>query len=434
MMRMKSTFTWILVGLVLGVGQRMSPAAGAKPLTLEEARAIALKQHPRISVADLQALAARQVVTQARSAYYPSVAFNATAAGTSQENTRIAAGGLNNPAIYEREADGLIFTQLITDFGRTSHLSKSAQFHARAAEQNAQATREQILVGVDVAFSSVIKAQAVLQVAQQTLDTRDLLFKQVSILASNKIKSELDVSFARVARGEARLLVAQAQNDLKAAFTTLSTLLGYRDEQDFQLVPGAMPTNSPPDAGSLVGTALAQRPDLERLRSEREAANQFAKAEKALRYPTLNAFGSGGLIPLRDPALQDDYAAAGINLNIPLFTGGLISARQREAELKARAAEENLRDAEDEVIRQVRVAGLNAQYAFDRLGLTQQLQLNAQKAYDLAQARYQNNSSSVVELSQAQLALTQAQIEHTSARYDYQIRRALLDYEIGATR
>ena len=425
--------TLYLALVVAGVCFRLAGATEVQPLTLKDARDLALKQHPRISMAELQALAAKQIVSQVRSAFYPSLVFNATAAGTSDENTRIAAGGLSNPAIYERQADGLMFSQLITDFGRTAHLTKTSQLRARAEDENAEATRDQILVSVEVAFFNALKAQSVLSVAKQTLATRQLLLNQVSVLASNKLKSELDVSFARVAREEGRLLEARAENDVQAAFAALTTLLGYREARPLALVPEAAPTPAPAlAADQLVALALAQRPDLARLRHDREAAAQFTLAERALRYPTVSAFGSGGLIPVRDErAFKRDYAAAGVNVNLPLFTGGLLTARQREAELRAQAAQERVRDAENDVIREVRVACLNTQYAGERVGLTEQFRQSSAQAYELAQARYRLGTSSMIELSQAQLSLTEAEIAHTSAQFDSQIQQALLKYTVG---
>jgi outer membrane protein len=419
-----------VLALSLGVG----PAQEAKPLTLKEARDLALKRHPRITAAELQALAAKQVVVQTRSAFLPSLLFNATAVGTSQENTRIAAGALNNPAIYERQADGLIFSQLITDFGRTAHLSKSSELRARAQEKNVEATQYQILVAVDVAFFNALKAQAVLAVSKQTLATRQLLLEQVSALASNKLKSELDVSFARVDREGARLLVAKSENDVQAAWAGLAVLLGSREAPAFALVPEpAAPSGPSPAADELVRIALEQRPDLAQLRYDHEATAQFARAEAALRYPTVSAFGTGGVIPVRDEQVFDrEYAAAGINLSFPLFTGGLFTARKREAELRANAVAAGVIDAENEVVREVRVAHLNTQYALEQVGLTEQLFQSSSQAYELAQARYRLGTTSMIELSQSELNLTQADIARTSARFDLQIQRALLNYSVGA--
>jgi outer membrane protein len=139
----------------------------------------------------------------------------------------------------------------------------------------------------------------------------------------------------------------------------------------------------------------------------------------------------GGLVPIGDDRLPDQYAAAGVNLNIPLFAGGLYRARKEEENLRARAAEESLRDIEDNVARQVQVSKLNSDYAFEKVGLTEQLLNNARRAYDLTQARFKVGSSSIVELSQAELNRTEAEIAQANAKYDYMVQRAALDFQVG---
>jgi outer membrane protein len=121
-----------------------------------------------------------------------------------------------------------------------------------------------------------------------------------------------------------------------------------------------------------------------------------------------------------------------LNVTIPVLNGGLFKARQTEAELKARAATQDVNDLENRVTRDVRVAYLNAITAYDRLALTQQLLQQAQQALDLAQSRYDLGLSSIVELSQAQLNVTSAQIADATAHYDYQTRRVVVDYQIGS--
>jgi len=417
--------------LALGAALAEEP----QPLTLKAARELALHNHPKISQAELEAQASREVISQVRAGFLPSMTFNATAVGTADPNTRIAAGGLNNPAIYERNAEGVTVTQLILDFGRTSNLLRSSKSSSSAGDSNAEATRDRILLQVDVAFFSALKAQSILAVARQTLDTRKVLLEQVDALAHNKLRSDLDLSFATVAYEEAKLLVAKSENDVEAAFTTLSTLLGDREPRAYQLIEEPMPSAESVDPSALIETALSKRPDLAGLRFERDAAMQYAKAQRALNYPVITAFGSGGIIPVRDhDQFESSYAAAGVNLSLPIFDGGLNSAKHSEAELRSRAVEEKLRDAENSVIHDVRTAGLNANYAFERLDLTRKLFDNASHAYELAEMRYRLGSSSIVELSQAQLNKTEADIVHTSAKYEYEIQRAILNYEIGESK
>ena len=86
------------------------------------------------------------------------------------------------------------------------------------------------------------------------------------------------------------------------------------------------------------------------------------------------------------------------------------------------------------MVRDVRIAWLNAQNAFERLRTTAQLLDNARQSYDLAQARYSNGISSIVEFNQAQLNLLSAQIAYADTQYEYLVRRSALSYQTGMLR
>ena len=421
----------LFAGKLFADGNTNAPA----PLTLADAQSLALKNHPQIAAANYRALAAQEVVTETRARFFPNVNAYANAVGAENEDARILAGGLNNPSIYDRLAGGLAVNQLITDFGRTANLTASSKLQAQAGRQNANATREQVLLQVNVAYFGSLGAQAVLQVAQQTVDTRQVLLDQVSVLASNKLKSELDVSFARVAVQESKLLLQQAQNNADDAMTSLSTALGYREPRPFQLADSAQTvlTNTN-DVSQLVETALAERPELLSLRNEHDAALKFARSQRDARLPLISAVGMIGDSPSHDSHLPDNYAVGGIQLSLPLFAGGLYTARQHEAELRAQSDDELVRALENNIVRDVHIAWLNVNTALEQLRTTEQLVRNAAEAYDLADARYKIGSSSIVELSQAQLSLTSAQIAEANARYNVLIQQANLNYQVGALR
>ena len=192
----------ILLGVALGLNVVLADGTNASStLTLADAQKVALQNHPQIAAANYRARAAQEVVKETRAGYFPTANAYATAAGAGSDNTRIMAGGLNNPSVYDRAAGGLAVSQLITDFGHTANLTASSKFQARAESQNANATREQVLLQVDTSYFGTLEAQAVLKVAQQTFDTRQLLLDQVTALATNKLRSELDVSFAQSRAG-----------------------------------------------------------------------------------------------------------------------------------------------------------------------------------------------------------------------------------------
>lgn len=402
-------------------------------LTLADAEKLAIQYHPQIKEANYLLLAAQESVKETRSGFFPTVNLYADAVGVTSEGARITAGGLNNPSVYDRGAGGGQLNQLITDFGRTANLTASSKYQALAENQNANETREQVLLQVDAGYFGALGAQAVLRVAQQTVDTRKMLLDQITALATNKLRSQLDVSFAQVELQQARLLVEKAQNDADAAMATLSTALGYSEFHQFQLADQTPQTNNiSGDVSGMVQTALSRRPELLSLRNDREAAMHYARAQRDSRLPTVEAVGVAGAAPWRDDKyLKSDYFAGGVQLSVPLFAGGLYVSRQREAELKAEADAELLRSVENNVIRDVRIAWLDLNDAAQQLETTEELAANAADAFTLAQARYTSGLSSIVELSDAQLNLTQAQIAEASARYNVLIQQANLNYQMG---
>lgn len=411
--------------------QTSAPSAPQQTLTLQQAEALAIQNHPQIQVATYQAVAAKAQVTEAKSAYYPT-AFGSITGVEAENNSRVAAGSLNNPIIYDRYANGLTVTQLVTDFGRTHELVKSSNLRAQAEQENVVTSRADVLLAVDQAFFGTLKAQAVLTVAQETVKQRQLVADQVGELEKNKIKSGLDVSFANVDLSQAQLLLVQAQNDLDASYAQLAMALGYGAQKNFTLVEAPLPPAPPKNFSDLLQQAVQNRPELIGLRLDASAAHSYAAAERDLWFPTISAAGTAGLTPLGADQLAPRYAAAGFNLNIPLFNGHLFGALRSEADARARAEDQNLRAMQDQIVRDVRTAWLNANSAFQRLTLTEQLLAAANQAVDLAQSRYKLGLSSIIELSQAQLNQTQAQIAEASAKYDYASQVSALNYQIGA--
>src|SRR5580692_513347 len=175
-----------------------APAAPVAPLgpklTLADAERMAIEHNPNISVARLIALAQAQVTREVRSAELPTIQGDLTAVGA-HDNSRITAGLLNNPSVYDRAAGGLTVSQLITDFGRTHNLVKSAQSNAKAQLENQRATEFDITLTVDEAFYQALTSQEVLKVAEGTVNQRQATVDQVGALEKSKIKSDLDLSF-----------------------------------------------------------------------------------------------------------------------------------------------------------------------------------------------------------------------------------------------
>jgi outer membrane protein len=385
-----------------------------------------------VQAATLRARAEEQVTREQKSAYYPTATGSiTTAGGLPNDNSRIDAGAMTASRVLNRYANGLEVDQLITDFGRTSNLVASSRLGAQAASQSAQQTDQDVLLSVNRAYYGVLRAEALLLVANETVKARQVLADQITTLEKNQLKSLVDVAFAEVDLAKARLMLVQAQNGQKAAYAELANTLGLGSPQPFQLVEEPLPSAPPGDPTDLVAQALVNRPDLSSARFTQESAQKFARAERDLWMPTISAVGAAGLAPAYQLPLADHYEAAGINVNVPIFNGFLFSARHQEANLRARAADQQTRDLADRISRDVRVAWANAVSAYQNLDVTAQLLQQTNLALNLSQGRYKLGLASIVELSEAQLNLTQAQIDNTDAKYDVQVQQAILTYQIG---
>lgn len=413
----------------------MTASAAATPLTLEDAEALALANHPRIGEAAQTALAVGEVTHEVRAAYFPVVTLSATGV-EALDRSRIAAGGINNPILFSRLAAGVAVNQLVSDFGRTDRLVRAARLREEAALRSVWTAESEVSLQAALAYYSVLRARALLEVAEETVRARRLRADEVTALAEQKLRAGIDASFAAMALTEAELLRTRADNEVRAGEARLAAALGV-PQRPFELAEVPLPPPPSESVEGLVRLALVSRPDLAALRLEQDAATEFARAEAGLTRPTLGLTGVAGRVlePEDSRDLDPDYRAIGLNLSVPVFNGGLFGARRREAEARARAKAEQVRALEVAVVRDVKVAWLAGRNAHTRLGQTERLLRHAREVQELAEQRYANGLGSMVELGQAQLGLTTAQIEAATARYEYQSQDAILTRQVaGANR
>jgi outer membrane protein len=409
------------------------PDASLPQLTLAEAEQIAVRNNPRVSVGKLMALAQHEIYREAKSAELPTVNAAATAVQAA-EASRLSAGSLTASRLLQHVGGGANFTQLIYDFGHTHNLVLSRKLEEKASNASALATTEEIVLATDQAFYDALTAQAELNVARQTVNTRQATETQVGEMTRNKIKSTLDLSFADVDLSQAQLFQLDAQDNVDATMAALDAVLGSDHSVQYALVEGTtQPQPPPPAPDPLIQTALQQRPDLQSLSYDTQSAQRFARAQWDQLLPSISAAGTTGIVPVHPGTYYVDnwWGGIGGNVNVPIFNGFLYSSEAKEAKYRAQAAAENTRDLRDRIVRDVRTSWLQANMGWQRMKVTAQLVQQANLAMNLAQTRYKLGLSPIVELSQAQLQQTSAQIQDTSARYQYRLSLATLNYETG---
>ena len=407
-------------------------------LTLAEAGAMALKNHPQVLGAQNEIFARNQQVIEAKSAYYPAVNGDLTGSAANYGG-RIGAGFLTDSRLFDRFGDGIVINQLISDFGRTANLVAQSRLQASASEQDYQAARYSVLLHVSQAYFNALRAQALVNLAQKTVEARQTQANQVGELARNNLRSQLDVSFADVTVSQAKLLLIRSQNAVQAAFADLTRSLGAQQAATYELAEEATPPSPGANVEDLVRQAMGNRPELTSIRLSREAAYKFEEAERDLKRPNATFAGVAGYMPYIDQItpphlIPKEYAGAAINLQIPIFNGHLYTSRREEAHYHALEADQHVRDLEDSIARDVRTAWSDAQTAYQAKTVTAEYLREASLALELATSRFQLQLSDIVALTQSQLNQTEAQIEDLNAKYDYQSLYAALEYAIGALR
>ena len=430
---------WWAIGLIW-TGSTLGVAAGrAEPdaplpamLDLATAESIAVAHQPTILAALLRTREAGQQIREARAGYMPVVAFNATGVRTADVGTAIAAGNITTSAISDRFAYGGALNQLVTDFGRTSALVSTQKFLAEAQKDLATLSRAQVRLGLRSAFYGVLGAEAVQRAAEAARDDRQLLARQATSLAQSQIRSTLDVDFANVLTSEAELAVVHARAAVARERAALATAMGLRQPVSVPLSDVGLPASVPPeDPEGLIANAQAQRADLAATTARQRSAAEFARSEKRLSNPSVNLLAAAGQLPYHDSTLHNNYAAVGVNLNIPIFNGGLFAARQQRAKIEADAQAREVDAAELKVGEEVRDAWYRSRETYQSMAVTDRLVAQCRRALRLAQDRYESGLGSILEVNQAQLQQTSAEIQEADAKYAYLAACAELDFASG---
>jgi outer membrane protein len=415
----------------------VNPDTPTISITRSDAERLALKNNPRITASQLLALAAGQVTRETRSAALPQLTGYLTGEGA-ENASRIGAGaGLTSSRLYSHFGAGGTVSQLITDFGHTRFLVATNKLQQEAQNQTTLATQQDVLLATDQAFYRLLDAQSLLDVAKATVIARGDVQNLTSALTKSALKSTLDLNIASADLSQSQLLELDAENAVASASAMLAALLASPPETLYKAVEDPDQAAPPPPETSstavITAAAETERPDLKSLKLNAESFQKLAKAQFLQHLPNITAQGTGGVTPAGPAGVYspDWYAAGGVNLTLPAFTGFRISAQTQEARLRAKATEQQARELTNNIARDVRVAILNAQTAFRRIGVADEFRNQTAQALALAQTRYKLGLSSIVELSQAQLQSTQAAVAAVNARYDYLLALRTLDYACG---
>ena len=439
---MKPIHIILLAALVMASMQSVAaraqpPGGGNEPprLTLEQAVRTAMEKHPLLQSSEFAVQSAEARLKQAQSNYYPQVGASAIQTNGSVRATALflPSGSLIEPNRSDFSV-GVVAKQLVYDFGQTKYRVESQRTDRARIEKEAMVHRADVVLGVQRTYLSVLKRKRLVQIAEQTVRERETIKQQVDVLYRNQIKSKLDLGLVQVQLADAEFAVIQARNDLSSAFAELNNAMGVEGSSVYDLEDVPVTAAEPDRLDLLLAEAQGRRPELVALKERVRTAENRMKAATSSHLPTVQAFGSAGdteHISNRPNLQEGGWWSAGAMVSVPLFTGFLIQNQVAEATSQKREAESLYLSLLHDVQLQVKENFLSVVTFVQQVKVAENQVAIAKEALGLARQRYKLGLSSIVEVTQSEVAVTAAETRLAETQYNAKIAEAQLRYAVG---
>ncbi len=417
-----------------------------RELTLGEAVRIALDNAPVIIQRFAEYAAAQQRIDQAFSAMLPQLSFFAQATRTdSSSRVWTGSGSSNsNSVTYASPGSGrLSLSQMLFDFGRTWAATDAAKANSDTVREQVELQKDLIVLTVKEFYFLQLLSSRLVVVAAQAVDRAELNLKSAKGFYDVGTRPKFDVTRAEVDVANARVALIRAQNAVSLARIGLNQSMGIAINAPTRVKDTLAYEPVKFDRETLVSEALKQRPEYKQARLRSEAAEATVRQTFRDFLPNLfgvSSVGAGraetdfrGLSTSPNGSTTGETKdwQIGLELRWNIFDGGNKIARYRETKALLEAAQAGVRDTELQVWQQVEQSHVNVVESEERIGAAQKAVESAQENFRLSQGRFDAGVGTIIELTDAQLALTQAQATEAQALSDYKISIARLERSLG---
>ena len=400
-------------------------AYAATPLSLDEALATALKNHPQIIEAQETLYAADARTGQTRANYYPQISI---AADWSRGESYFAAQ--ESIRLSQTNSAGLYLKQTIYDFGRTAGAVDAARNNREAAHKALAVTRQDLALRVRSAFYLLLAAEKQVIAVSETVRARDQVYQQAQEFFNQGIRAKVDMARAEANLFAARTALIRAENNQEIARVELANAMGLAYLGERTLLEPSPPAQQLPERSLVQQEAFRNRSELQQLAALKMSAAANLKTARGSYLPLLTGTASAGYAD-RDFPPSGNVWGVGLNLSIPLFSGFSSIEQVREANANINAIEARQNSLKLQITKEAESAWLGANEAAARMVSTQKEVAAASESKALAEGRYQEGVGSIIEVTDAQSQALDAQTANIQARYDYYTALARLDRAIG---
>lgn len=418
-----------LIGMSHGLLCAQTSVNLPSSLKIEDAVSIALKYHPSLRAAEASVQSADALLRQAQANFYPSLSLSAGGAHTE-------GAFVFNPQFpprhqdYESYSAALQAQQILFDFNKTFPRVSANKFGLESVKFDYQATRALVATNVQLAYFRLMRAKSIVKVNEQTLQQAEQHVNRAKSFYAVGKRPRFDVTRAEVELANANVNMISARNQLQTARLQLENAMGIHAGNEYAVTdslliePFALPLDSVKQIAQL------QRAEFRAANLRLKSSRSSVTAARSQHLPTLIASGSynwnGFDFPLRS------RWSAGLTLSLPLFQGFAVSAQAQQAQANADAAGAAVDILQQQIMLDVEGYYLALQEAQQRTLAARKLREQALENLRLAEARYNSGAGSPIEITDAQVMLSNANITHIQALFDYnsslaQLRRAMGD-------
>jgi outer membrane protein len=431
-----------------------TPALAEQPtgrvLTLDAALQRARKLNPTLHSAVAQREAADARADRARAALLPQLTGTASYQRTTgnfvprpgqlPRATTLTDGTATRSnseswKLYDFFNFGATASVLLYDFQGSIDRLRGAKETRRAFEERTRAAELAVDFAVRDAFLRARAQRELVAVTLEALANNQRHVEQIQAFVEVGTRPEIDLMQVRTELANARVQQVQAENAHAMAKADLQRAMGVEEQVDFEVADERLPPlpDERASAEELLEKALSARPDVSALQRELRANEFSATAARGAFGPTVTASTTLSEAGRELDDLHFNWNA-GVQLNWPIVRGGASVAELREARANTRRVVANIAELRQTVRLQVEQARLGIVAAEAVLEASAEALANAKARLTLAEGRYEAGVGNVIELGDAQVALTQAEAQSVSAEYSLSMARAQLLSALGRSR
>jgi len=407
-------------------------------LNLERCVEIALKMHPNIAAALHNVNANVSRVGEAKSNYYPQINWSSSYNRISQASGRSGSsfssigttGSLSGgTGSFDQYSTGFSLSQDIYDFGKTPSQVRIQNFNVDSSRSDLENVTEQVIFNVRQTYYGILQAKRSRDVSADTVKQFQQHLDQAKGFYAVGTKPKFDVTKAEADLSNAKLNLIKAENALRLAVVTLNNAIGVPDAPEYIIEDNLSFKKYTITFEDALSKAYQSRPDLQSIVAKRQAAEKSIDLAKTGYYPVLTGNAAynwaGESFPL------DHGWEVGAAISFPVFNGFLTKYQVEEAKANLnvlRANEESLRQS---IFSDVQQAYLNLKQAEESIPTAELGVKQAEENFEIANGRYAAGVGNPIEVTDAEVLLSNAKLSYIQALYNYKVSQASLEKAMG---